>query len=106
MLMSKKIGWLMLATAVLLHCGGKSVTDIAGSDDDTAAGGSTVVSNAGSGGTADNNGCIDSGVPEGGCGGEGGEKPLEPYARLRTACGLNANVNRNGTPAPISLCFN
>lgn len=103
--MSKKIGWLMLATAVLLHCGGKSVTDITGSDDDTAAGGSAAVSNAGGGALGDGNGCIDSGVPEGGCGGEAGADPLEPYARLRTACGSNVTVNRHGSPVAINYCL-
>ena len=42
----------------------------------------------GAGNTAD--GCV------AGAGGEAGERPLEAYARLRTACGLNAKVNRRG----------
>jgi hypothetical protein len=81
------------------------VTDIPASDDDTVAGGSATVSSAGSGGTADSNECIDSGVPEGGCGGEAGENPLQPYARLRTACGSNVTINRNGSPVAITFCL-
>jgi hypothetical protein len=105
MLMSKKIGWLILATAVLLHCGGKSVTDIPATDGNPAAGGSATTSSAGNGGTADSNECSDSGVLEGGCGGEAGENPLQPYARLRTACSSNVTVNRNGSPVSIDFCI-
>jgi hypothetical protein len=38
-----------------------------------------------------------------GCGGEAGATPLEDFAKLRSACGLNATVNRGAGPG--KLCF-
>jgi hypothetical protein len=38
-----------------------------------------------------------------GCAGAGGERPLEEYAGLRAACGLNTHVTRSAAQVP--LCF-
>jgi hypothetical protein len=82
--------WLLLVVGLFSGCGGLS----AGKGDEPTA-------SAGSGGT-----CSDVPADEAGCGGDysgggDGEKPLEQYARLRTACRLNVAVNRRGSPVCI-----
>jgi len=47
--------------------------------------------------------CAGGAPADGGCGGEAGERALEPYARLHTACGQHLEVNRGGRGAPV--CF-
>jgi hypothetical protein len=82
-----------VAVALLLvNCGGRDVSNPPG-----AVGGAT----AADGGTASTADECSGGAPDGGCGGEVGERPLEVYARLRTACNLRVGINRRG--APISI---
>jgi hypothetical protein len=87
---------LVTVALMLMNCGGRDTTNPSGADDGTTmtqgGGGSASVADACLGGAAD-----------GGCGGEAGERPLEPYARLRTACGRSVMVNRQGGAA--SICF-
>lgn len=75
---------------LLLNCGRTAADSPGATDSDVSVGG------AGS----DANDCS-GGAPDGGCNGAGGERALEAYARLRTACNLNVKVNRRGA----SVCI-
>jgi len=105
--MSRRVGCgllgLLALSVVLVHCGGIAVTptdsDNAHSDD----GGSTATATGGNAGSKAENGDCVADTFDGGCGGAAGA-PLDPYARLRTACG-DVNVNRRGNPAPIAFCI-
>ncbi len=99
--MSNKLGWWGIALGLAIaHCGGKSVAEVAS---DAAASGGSGVSIAGSAGAANMAECDDAGPSDGGCGGEAGADPSQPYAGLRTGCAQNASANRRGAPVPI--CF-
>jgi hypothetical protein len=99
--MAHKAGWGLLALGIaLVHCGGISVTPIDSDNATQENGGSSATTSAGS---AETGGCMADAL-EAGCGGEAGEKPLEPYARLRTACG-QVNVNRRGNPVAVTFCI-
>jgi hypothetical protein len=83
--------WLLAAPAfALLHCGGRAELDSGTAQ--TADGGAAVDAMADDGRSTDDT-----------CAGAGGarERPLEPYARLRTACHGSATINRGGAPVPI-----
>jgi hypothetical protein len=87
MLGLRTVGGGLLTALLVLNCGGRSTL---ATDSDASVGG------AGS----DANEC-NGGAPDGGCNGAGGERALEAYARLRTACNLNVKVNRRGAPVCI-----
>ena len=92
---SQVVGGLLLLVLLLpWGCGGRTTADFL----DATTGGAAV--NGGAGNAVDE--CA-GGAPDGGCGGEAGEHPLQDYARLRTACGRNLLVNRRG--AAVSTCF-
>jgi len=84
--------WALLLLA-LMSCGGRATSDPA----------QTPALPAGTGGATGADATINTcgGVADGGCAGEGGERPLEPYARLRPACSLSVQINRRGTPVSI-----
>jgi hypothetical protein len=84
----------LLTVFALLNCGGSTTADLPGGMDGDASGGGASPDDMECAGAAGDGGCD---------GGGGGEQPLEPYARLRTACNLNVRVNRRGTPVCISL---
>jgi len=77
----------------LLGCGGRATSDPSEAPALPAGTGGAI------GADATINTC--GGAADGGCAGEGGEHPLEPYARLRPACGLSVHVNRRGAPVSI-----
>jgi len=80
------VGGGLLAACLVLNCGGATAADSPGAaDSDTSVGGV-------GGDAIECNG----GAPDGGCNGAGGERALEAYARLRTACSLTVRVNRRG----------
>lgn len=79
-----------LMVLVLIHCGGHTASSSSGSSSGNAVGGA--------GGGQDE--CAGA-SSEGGCDGAAGERALEEYARLHTACSLNVRVNRRGKPVCI-----
>ena len=85
---------------LVMACGGQTTWDPSSPTTGTTA------TNGGAGNAAAE--CL-GGAPDGGCGGEGdgdaGERALDPYARLRTACSLSARVNRRGAPVSIDYCI-
>ena len=92
------MGGVLLALFVLVSCGGRTLADSSnGVNGDTAdqGGSSSAADECALGGAQD----------DGGCGGMAGEKPLEDYARLRTACSRNTKVNRRGMPVSIDYCI-
>jgi hypothetical protein len=92
MLGLRLVGGGLLSAFVLLNCGGATAADSAGARATEASGGTASTDDMECAGAAG----------AGGCDGVGGERALEPYARLRTACGLNVHVNRRGAPICIS----
>jgi hypothetical protein len=99
--MAHKAGWVLLVLGVaLVHCGGISVTPIDSSNAAQDDGGSSAATG---GANTESGGCA-ADTLEAGCGGEAGDNPLEPYARLRTACGP-VNVNRRGDPVAVTFCI-
>jgi len=85
---------------LLVACGGRALTDSSDASDATDGDAAT------SGGTSNASEACLGGAPDpGGCGGAAGERPLDAYARLRTACSLNVKVNRRGGPVSIDYCI-
>ena len=92
--MSRGLGWFVAVSGLaVVHCGGRAELDF--EPEASPSGGAAA--------TADD--CNDE-VPDAGCmagdaGGDAGSSPLEPYARLRTACAKNITINRRGPAVPL-----
>jgi hypothetical protein len=85
---SRVVGGLSIVVLLLLtDCGGRATADSASAAAGTAAANGGAANAAGE--------CL-GGAADEGCGGEAGSRPLEEYARLRTACSLAVKVNRRG----------
>jgi len=83
----------LLVTMLLLDaCGGQS----------TAEPLSAMAGNApASGGASTSSDACPPAVTDGGCGGEAGDRALEPYARLRASCSRRTAVDRESAPVSI-----
>ena len=82
----------MTMLLLLIACGGRATADSsrAAMSDAAANGGAQAAPDECFGGAA-----------WAGCGGEAGERSLEEYAPLHTACRLSVRVNRRGAPVSI-----
>lgn len=85
-----------VAALVLLQCGGQAVSTEPAPSATDASGSGPI-----GGGSATADTCAGGASEDGGCNQGGDDSGLEPYARLRTACSLNASVNRRGRPVSI-----